>query len=83
MSHQNKSIMQAVFITQFFNTGILLLLSNLNLTEIRIGWLSSIFHGTYSDFSDEWYKDIGTTIVKAITVSAFMPLVDPIINMVI
>ena len=75
--------MQAVFLTQFFNTGILLILANTNLAELKIGWLSKIFHGSYPDFTDEWYKDIGTTFVKAITVSAFMPLLDPVINMLL
>lgn len=43
-------IINGVFIVLFFNTGILLLLVNANLSDVS-GWLGGIFSGRFFDYS--------------------------------
>ena len=40
----------AVFFAYFFNTGILPLLTNANMTDVS-NWLDNYIHGTYHDYS--------------------------------
>jgi len=58
-----SKITNGVFIGLFFNTGILLLLTNANFGDVS-GWLSVPFHGTYYDYSPRWYAMVGATLVS-------------------
>ena len=72
MSEQMTKITNGVFIALFFNTGILLVLSNANLSEIgtRLGhW----FDGNYYDYSVKWYATVGSYLVSTMNLNAFMP----------
>ena len=61
-----------VFVALFFNTGILLTLTNANLSDVTtIG--NEIFVGPFYDYSPFWYANIGNTIVKTMWINAFMP----------
>lgn len=64
-----------VFICQFFNTGILLPLSNANFKKTNISLLSS-FNGLYTDFTSEWYRDVGMDIVNTMFIQSLMPWVE-------
>ena len=64
-------ITNGVFIVLFFNTGLLLLLVNANLSEVHI--LSSIFDGKYFDYSPQWYAAVGSVLVQTMLTNAFMP----------
>jgi hypothetical protein len=75
-SEQTRSVKVAVFITQFFNTAILLLLFNANMSENSIPILSEVLRGEYTDFHEEWYSDIGCTILKAMIVAAVFPVIE-------
>jgi hypothetical protein len=57
-SQQLKSITNGIFVTQFFNTGILLALVTANFTEVNLP-LASYFVGKYPDFTPEWYTVVG------------------------
>ena len=60
----NVRITNGIFIVLFFNTGLLLTLVNANLSDVSVSvFLSSIFDGTYYDYSPDWYAKIGYTIV--------------------
>jgi len=65
-------ITNGVFVALFFNTGILLLLTNANLSDVS-SWLSSVFSGTYYDYSPQWYATVGSTLVSTMLLNAFMP----------
>ena len=71
-----RSIKVGVFLSQFFNTGILILLAGSNLSETSIPFLNRVLKGQYTDFNSEWYNDIGATIQQAMVVSALMPLIE-------
>ena len=64
------AITNAIFITFFFNTGILILLVYGNLEEVGI----SVLNGPYYDYSPEWYAIVGYSIVQTMTLNAFLPL---------
>jgi len=49
-SKQIKTITNGVFVTQFFNTAILLLMVNANVAEVGLP-LASIFAGPFYDFT--------------------------------
>ena len=60
-SEKDSKITNGVFAAQFFNTAILLLLVNANLSEVTpmIGW---IFNGPFNDFIPLWYRVVGYTV---------------------
>ena len=55
-------ITNGVFILQFFNTGILLILVNANLADVSSA-LGNIFNSTFYDYSPRWYAIVGNTLV--------------------
>jgi len=63
-SHSDKftSISNCIFISTFFNTGIILLFANADLSE-AVPALANIFNGPYNDYSASWYGDVGNNIV--------------------
>lgn len=65
-------ITNGVFIALFFNTGILLVLTNSNLSDVS-DWLATIFNGTYYDYSPMWYANVGSVLVSTMWLNAFMP----------
>jgi len=75
-TEQTRSIMMVIFIVQFFNTGILLLLVNANLSETRLWGLNKIFTGPYTDLNGDWYNDVGGIITYAMTFGAIFPLIE-------
>lgn len=79
-SKQMNSIKIAVFLSQFFNTGLLLLLSVSNLSEHNVPFLSSFFQGPYTDLNSNWFKEISPLIVTTMVISMFMPIIEFLIN---
>ena len=49
------AITNAVFIAQFFNTGILILLVYADLSQFGI----TLFRGPFSDYQPDWYSVVG------------------------
>eukprot|EP00347_Sterkiella_histriomuscorum_P023421 403334704 len=71
-----RSIKVGVFVTQFFNTGILLLLSSANFQETKVPYLNSFNKGQFTDFTEDWYRDVGSIIIKALSIASIMPIVE-------
>jgi len=67
-----SKITNGVFVALFFNTGILLLLTNANLSDIS-GWLGNVFKSRYYDYSPQWYSKVGSVLVSTMLLNAFMP----------
>lgn len=61
-SEQIKAVMTAVFISTFFNTAILLLLTNANLSDSFLSFIP-INDGQFTDLTQNWYLDIGPSLV--------------------
>ena len=49
-SEMMSKIVNGVFVALFFNTGLLLLLTNANVSDVS-DWLSNVFHGQFYDYS--------------------------------
>jgi hypothetical protein len=58
-SQQLETITNLVFIAQFFNTGILMLLINANMTEHQPTFITSMLNQDYYDYVPKWYSDVG------------------------
>jgi hypothetical protein len=72
-SAQTKNITNGVFLAQFFNTGLLILLVNANLEE-TMPLLGGIFTGPFNDYIPVWYRSVGYTIVQTMLMNAFIPI---------
>jgi len=62
-----------MFLVQFINTGIIILLVN---ADLQIEFLPNnfpILKGDYADFTIEWYRVVGTTIVLTMILNVFSP----------
>lgn len=67
-----SKIVNGVFVALFFNTGILLLLTNANVSDVA-EWLSGVFGGKYYDYSPQWYANVGSVLVSTMLLNAYMP----------
>ncbi len=67
-------ITNGVFIAQFFNTAILILLVYANLEEVSPG-IGSILDGQFRDYSPKWYTLVGNNIAQTMLLNAFMPII--------
>ncbi len=71
-----RSIKLGIFVSQFFNTGILILLSTANLKEQNLPFLSTLFDdGPNTDFNSSWYRDVAPIIVTTLLIGAIMPVI--------
>lgn len=75
MSERLTSITQGVFLAQFFNTGLVLLIVNANLTEYNPQFFTSNFRGPFSDYNPMWYNEVGYKILQTMLINSFMPYV--------
>jgi len=73
-SEQTGAIMTSIFVAQFFNTAILLLLTNANTEFAGLGFLP--FNGMYPDLTFEWYNDIGSSFVTTMITAAVFPCIE-------
>lgn len=71
-SQQLKSTTNAIFIAQFFNTGLLLLLVNANFNEVGIPG-GSVFKGAYYDYIPAWYATVGYRLTQTMIINSIMP----------
>ena len=58
-----RSIMYTIFITQLFNTGLIIIFADANLEDHFLGMILPISAGEHKDFSSQWYLEIGPIIV--------------------
>ena len=75
LSQQLSSIANYVFAAQFFNTGLLLLLINANLTEHQPYFLTKFFKGNYYDYTVNWYYNVGEVIVQTMLINSLLPYI--------
>lgn len=75
-SEQTRLITNGVFVVQFFNTALLLLVVNANLAEQ--GFPLNVMSSSrgLSDFSHLWFSDIGVTLTGAMLFNVYYPIVE-------
>jgi len=72
-SERLSSITNAVFMATFFNTGILLLLVNGDMTEHPPAFITKYMVGQWYDYVPGWYTTVGYQIVFTMIINVFMP----------
>ena len=60
-----------MFIVQFFNTAVIILIVNAKVDFVP-SWFP-ILNGEYDDFTTEWYKQIGVSIILTMLIGIFSP----------
>lgn len=75
-SEQTRLITNGVFIVQFFNTALLLLVVNANLAEQGFPLNIMSTSRGLSDFSHLWFSDIGVTLTGAMLFNVYYPIVE-------
>jgi len=74
-SEQLTKITNGIFIAQFFNTGILLLLVHANFDEVGLPFVDKhLFNGPFYDYTEGWYARVGHMIVQTMCINSIMPL---------
>ena len=79
IGNQRAFIVQCLVVTQFFNTSIILLLVNGNLTEHQPYAITAMLNGAYYDYSPNWYGNVGATIMLTQIIQAVLPWVNLLI----
>lgn len=64
----------AIFIATFFNTAILFLLANANTKGTVLRWLP--FRGIYNDLDQDWYLNVGPTLIYTMQINAIYVYAD-------
>lgn len=70
-SEQLTKITNGVFVSLFFNTGFLLILSNANFGDYHLplkGW----FNGPFNDYSPAWYVYVANTLTQTMIINCFV-----------
>jgi len=83
VSEQLSSITNGVFYAQFFNTGILILMVNANLTEHEPKALTKYVEGPFFDYMPQWYASVGDKIVNTMLINSILPYVGLVTGFVI
>ena len=71
--------MITIFIGQYVNTAVLIVLNNASFKDFDGGdGLASLlfFVGSETDFSVNWYRTVGTTIMRTMISQAIWPLIE-------
>jgi len=68
-----------MFLVQFINTGLVILLVNARISEVSLPAFFPIFAGRFSDFTVEWYKNVGATISLTMFINIFTPHIGGIV----
>ncbi|KAL4505499.1 hypothetical protein ABPG72_002561 [Tetrahymena utriculariae] len=69
LDDQLKSFIIKTFVAQFINTGLILLLTNINFDITTTGTLQFLFGGNYDDLSPEWFKNVGSVIILTLLIN--------------
>ena len=80
LSEQVISVVKKIFLAQFINTAVLLVLINANLDYFKDPTVPGqtdqsglLFSGKYSDFDVSWYQDVGIALMLTMIINVFAP----------
>lgn len=71
VSRRTMNVMEAVFVTSFINTGIILLFTNADLQYSILSFIP--IKQQYPDIGQNWYLDISSALAKTMLVMAVFP----------
>ena len=67
---ETAAIMTLITAATFFNTAILLILTNANTEGTLLSWIP--LRGSYTDLNENWYLDVGTALVYTMLINSVM-----------
>jgi hypothetical protein len=67
----------SIFITQFINTGVIILFTNANFSGTLLSFIP--IRNSLNDFTADWYKVSGSSIVSTMLYGAFTPYIQFIV----
>eukprot|EP00347_Sterkiella_histriomuscorum_P016370 403353449 len=73
---QTSRVLIFVFIIQFINTDLIILMMNADLSQTGWPWFLSFNQGVHPDFTVYWYKDIGLTLINAMIFNVYWPVLE-------
>lgn len=65
---QTAAVMIVVWIASFFNTAILMLLTNANTKNTFLSWIP--LRGAYTDLNANWYIDVADALVYTMLINS-------------
>ena len=72
-SKESNATMFSILLVSFFNYGILYIIAPWSLSESEAG---GFFSGIYTDFSSQWFLDIGILVTETTVLNIAGPLVE-------
>jgi hypothetical protein len=63
-SQETGALTKVLFISYFFNTAVIILMVNMNMSEHSPQALWGFLQGRYTDYSAQWYNDVGYQIYQ-------------------
>ena len=79
ITSETNYTMVSIFVGQFVNTAVLLLLNSANFKDVDggSGPLSLVFSvGELTDFNVEWYRSVGSVIQQTMFMTALWPIIE-------
>lgn len=74
-SKETSAILEGIFIAQFINTALVILIVCANLSEHEPKEVTKIFNGPFYDFSPKWYTTVGTKVCITLTIETLIPYI--------
>jgi hypothetical protein len=77
-SKEASATMHSVLVVSFFNAGILYIIAPWSFAEsgAKDG---SFFSGLYTDFTSEWFLEIGNLIAETAAIGIFFPVIESVV----
>lgn len=79
VSKQVSLIMQSIFWATFINTGIILLMTNADLSYAPYPFALFPLYNQYPDLNENWYEEIGPQLCKTMFIMAVYPYIEMLI----
>lgn len=79
-SQITTEIVTTIFVLQYINTGLMLIITNANL---RNSYSLQYLNGNFTDFTSDWYIEVGSQLIQTMLVAAFMPYLTFVITFTI
>lgn len=81
MEALNKSLAERLFIAQFINTAVLILIVNAPI-EKYVKIIPTGQTGKYDDFNPQWYQYVGSSLVTTMIINCFTPHIYSILRII-
>ena len=72
-TQEKASNIVKMFLVQFINTGVVILIVNAKISSLSLPGFFPVFSGTFQDFTVEWYRVVGTTMMLTMLFNIVTP----------